>query len=174
MSLFVTELQCSRLEAVDLRLVMTRERFLQRWAAPSAMFMFEDTDTRNEVYGLLSGLHRLGADVKGSSTLQRGSLLEGKGAWLLHAQSAWVHGKVSNLEYLLYLNFAAGRTFNDLAQWPVFPWVLKDYTSRSLDLENEEVFRDLSKPMGALGHPQRLLEARCGIVTPSNALIAGM
>ena len=29
-----------------------------------------------------------------------------------------------------------------------FPWVLKDYTSEELDLENEEVFRDFSKPVG--------------------------
>jgi factor associated with neutral sphingomyelinase activation len=76
-------------------------------------------------------------------------------------QNAWVQGKVTNLEYLLYLNFAAGRTFNDLAQWPVFPWVLKDYMSEKFDLENDEMFRDLSKPMGALGHPNRLSEARC-------------
>ena len=124
------------------------------------MFLFEDQSTREEAHKLLSKLDDLGADVKGSSALQRGSLLEGKGTWLLHVQNAWIHGKVTNLEYLLYLNFAAGRTFNDLAQWPVFPWVLKDYVSEKLDLENEEVFRDLSKPMGALGHPMRLAEAR--------------
>jgi hypothetical protein len=30
--------------------------------------------------------------------------------------SAWQQGKVSNFDYLLYLNLAAGRSFNDLAQ----------------------------------------------------------
>ena len=29
-----------------------------------------------------------------------------------------------------------------------FPWVLKDYTSDTLDLEDEAVYRDLAKPMG--------------------------
>jgi hypothetical protein len=43
----------------------------------------------------------------------------------------------------------AGRTFNDLTQYPVFPWVLADYTSEDLDLEDPATFRDLSKPMGA-------------------------
>jgi hypothetical protein len=36
-----------------------------------------------------------------------------------------------------------------LTQYPVFPWVLADYTSEELDLTRPEVFRDLSKPMGA-------------------------
>ena len=42
----------------------------------------------------------------------------------------------------------AGRTFNDLTQYPVFPWVLADYTSEELDLTNPRTFRDLTKPMG--------------------------
>jgi len=33
----------------------------------------------------------------------------------------------------------------------VFPWILSDYTSAHLALEDERVYRDLSKPMGALG-----------------------
>ena len=37
-----------------------------------------------------------------------------------------------------------------LSQYPVFPWVLADYTSSELDLTNPSSFRDLSKPMGAL------------------------
>ena len=35
------------------------------------------------------------------------------------------------------------------------PWVISDYTSLELDLNNPEVYRDLSKPMGAL-NPERL------------------
>jgi factor associated with neutral sphingomyelinase activation len=77
---------------------------------------------------------------------------------------AWQLGKISNFDYLLYLNLAAGRSFNDLAQWPVFPWVLKDYSSSKLDLSDEGVFRDLCKPMGAQT-PSRLevFRQRCGM-----------
>jgi Beige/BEACH domain len=32
----------------------------------------------------------------------------------------------------------------------VFPWVLQDYTSAVLDLLDPAVYRDLSKPIGAL------------------------
>lgn len=52
------------------------------------------------------------------------------------------------------LNTLAGRTYNDLTQYPVFPWVLRDYESEELDFTSPETFRDLSKPMGALS-PRR-------------------
>jgi WD40 repeat protein len=49
----------------------------------------------------------------------------------------------------MLVNNLAGRTFNDRTQYPVFPWVLADYTSRELNLDDPATFRDLSKPMGA-------------------------
>jgi hypothetical protein len=41
----------------------------------------------------------------------------------------WQRGEVSNFNYLMYLNTMAGRTYNDLSQYPIFPWILKDYDS---------------------------------------------
>lgn len=38
-----------------------------------------------------------------------------------------------------------GRTYNDLNQYPVFPWVLTNYDSEELDLTVPGNFRDLSK-----------------------------
>ncbi|KAJ5723570.1 hypothetical protein N7488_001605 [Penicillium malachiteum] len=64
------------------------------------------------------------------------------------ATRKWVRGEISNFHYLMLINTLAGRTFNDLTQYPVFPWVLADYTSEELDLTNPKSFRDLSKPMG--------------------------
>ncbi|KAJ5280382.1 hypothetical protein N7478_005754 [Penicillium angulare] len=64
------------------------------------------------------------------------------------ATRKWVRGEISNFHYLMLINTLAGRTFNDLTQYPVFPWVLADYTSEELDLSNPKSFRDLSKPMG--------------------------
>lgn len=47
----------------------------------------------------------------------------------------------------MQLNKLAGRTFNDLMQYPIFPFVLSDYTSQSLDLHAEKTFRNLRKPI---------------------------
>lgn len=65
------------------------------------------------------------------------------------ATVAWQERRISNAEYLMILNTLAGRTMNDLAQFPVFPWVLADYDSTDLDLERASTFRQLDKPMGA-------------------------
>jgi len=67
----------------------------------------------------------------------------------------WQQRQISNFEYLMQLNTIAGRTYNDLTQYPVFPWILADYKSASIDLNDETVYRDLSKPVGAL-NPKRL------------------
>ena len=59
------------------------------------------------------------------------------------------------------LNKLAGRSFNDLMQYPIFPFILSDYISSSIDLNSPSVFRfelllvylkkfysrNLSKPM---------------------------
>lgn len=58
-------------------------------------------------------------------------------------------GEISNFQYLMHLNTLAGRSYNDLMQYPIFPWVLADYASEELDLTSSITFRDLSKPMGA-------------------------
>ena len=64
------------------------------------------------------------------------------------ATKKWIKGEISNFQYLMVVNTMAGRTFNDLTQYPVFPWVLADYASPELDLNNPRTFRDLTKPMG--------------------------
>jgi hypothetical protein len=61
----------------------------------------------------------------------------------------WANGEMSNFQYLMQLNTLAGRSYNDLMQYPIFPWVLADYESDTLDLTNPATFRDFSLPMGA-------------------------
>ena len=38
-----------------------------------------------------------------------------------------------------------GRTYCDLNQYPVFPWVLKNFDSSTIDLKDHTNYRDLSK-----------------------------
>jgi len=53
----------------------------------------------------------------------------------------WQRGRVTNFEYLMFLNREAGRSFKDLTQYPVFPWIIQDYSSPTLDLSNPAVYR---------------------------------
>ena len=86
----------------------------------------------------------------------------------------WRHGLIDNYSYLSYLNDAAGRSLSDLTQYPVFPWVLKDYTSQTLDLEDAAAYRDLSKPVGALD-ADRLegFRERCASLEPESRFLYG-
>uniref|UniRef100_A0A1J3I2E2 WD repeat and FYVE domain-containing protein 3 n=1 Tax=Noccaea caerulescens TaxID=107243 RepID=A0A1J3I2E2_NOCCA len=76
---------------------------------------------------------------------------EGSRLFKLMAKSfskRWQNGEISNFHYLMHLNTLAGRGYSDLTQYPVFPWVLADYDSESLDLSDPKTFRKLHKPMG--------------------------
>lgn len=70
---------------------------------------------------------------------------------------AWANREVTNFEYLMRLNTIAGRTYNDLGQYPIFPWVLADYESDILNLRDRNSFRDLRWPVGAQNAKQREL-----------------
>ena len=61
----------------------------------------------------------------------------------------WSNGIISNFSYLMLLNTLSGRTYNDLSQYPVLPWVISDYTSETINLSNASVYRDLSYPIFA-------------------------
>ncbi len=68
---------------------------------------------------------------------------------------AWANREISNFEYIMRLNTIAGRTFNDLGQYPIFPWVIADYSSEVLNLRDRRTFRDLRWPIGAQDEHQR-------------------
>ncbi|KAM4591197.1 lysosomal-trafficking regulator isoform 2-T4 [Odontesthes bonariensis] len=59
----------------------------------------------------------------------------------------WGSGQITNFEYLTHLNKHAGRSFNDLMQYPVFPFILRDYISETIDLQDPTIYRNLSKPI---------------------------
>ena len=71
--------------------------------------------------------------------------------WKTMLTSRWQAGRLTNFEYLMHLNALAGRSFHDLTQYPVFPWILSDYTSEELNLDDPSIYRPLDKPMGAIG-----------------------
>ncbi|XP_072959658.1 BEACH domain-containing protein C2 isoform X2 [Typha angustifolia] len=69
----------------------------------------------------------------------------------------WARWEITNFEYLMELNTLAGRSYNDITQYPVFPWIIADYSSKNLNLGDPATFRDLSKPIGAI-NPDRLMK----------------
>ncbi|PIO60824.1 Beige/BEACH domain protein, partial [Teladorsagia circumcincta] len=118
------------------------------------MFAFADQETvRNVVYQL----PRVGVGVKYGLPQSRKTSLMTPRQLFKHSDMClkWQKREISNFDYLMFLNTVAGRTFNDLNQYPVFPWILTNYSAEQLDLNVAANFRDLSKPIGALSESRR-------------------
>lgn len=121
------------------------------------LLVFPDRPTRDQVYdALINSATTLTTSTEDSiDGMQRDAKLEKEGlfAGLIPGgrtvTQRWEAGELTNFEYLMQLNTLAGRSYNDLNQYPVFPWVLADYTSETLDLSDPSIYRDLTKPMGA-------------------------
>ena len=66
----------------------------------------------------------------------------------------WKKYQISNMELLMWLNVFGGRSYNDISQYPVIPWVLADYSRNELtekDInEDKTLYRDLSLPLGMI------------------------
>uniref|UniRef100_A0A803TLZ6 LPS responsive beige-like anchor protein n=1 Tax=Anolis carolinensis TaxID=28377 RepID=A0A803TLZ6_ANOCA len=144
----------------DMRSIFSRRYLLQNTALEifmanrvSVMFNFPDPATVKKVVNCLP---RVGIGTSfGLPQTRRISMATPR--QILKASNMtqrWQHREISNFEYLIFLNTVAGRTYNDLNQYPVFPWVITNYESEELDLTLPSNFRDLSKPVGAL-NPKR-------------------
>ncbi|OHS98487.1 hypothetical protein TRFO_35079 [Tritrichomonas foetus] len=73
------------------------------------------------------------------------------------AQYLWANGEIFTYTYLCMLNRYGKRLTADYTQYPVFPWIVADYTSTSVNqiINNSSTYRDLSLPIGQL-NPDRL------------------
>ena len=85
---------------------------------------------------------------------------------------SWKDWEISNFEFIMWINIYGNRSYNDLSQYPVFPWLIVNYEdpiieeskpteSKSDKKQNneeeiekefipEEKYRDLKLPMGML------------------------
>ena len=68
---------------------------------------------------------------------------------LEQATDKWSNGFINTYSYIMILNTLSGRTYNDLAQYPVYPWILNDYSSDIIDLREASSYRDFSYPIYA-------------------------
>ena len=68
---------------------------------------------------------------------------------LEQATEHWSNGYIDTYSYIMILNTLSGRTYNDLDQYPVYPWILQDYSSDIIDLKNVDSYRDFNYPIYA-------------------------
>lgn len=155
--------QCSKFNYEDIREVHKRRYLLQ----PMALEVFSGDGRnyllafprkiRNKVYqrflsfatGLADSAQQSVAGQKRTANVEQTASLLSSLIGETSVTQRWVRGEITNFQYLMHLNTLAGRSYNDLMQYPVFPWILADYDSEKLDLTEPTTFRDFTKPMGA-------------------------
>jgi hypothetical protein len=60
----------------------------------------------------------------------------------------------------MFLNIEANRSFNDISQYPIFPWIIHEYGTK-FDLNDKTMFRNLSLPIGVINkHRNKRLKVK--------------
>ena len=135
----------------------------------------------NEINSKFKSYRRISDDLKDpkdnfDNIIGYGNLLKHK-IVLSKIISKWKEWKITNFEMLMWLNIFGNRSYNDISQYPVFPWILSNYedplksnkiirkqkekkNENENDNENEDddddnvlidyYYRDLSLPMGMM------------------------
>ena len=102
----------------------------------SYYFNFKNASVRNQIYDEIS------------SRLQKSKIS------IDNIITKWKKYEISNMELLMWLNIFGGRSYNDLSQYPVVPWVISDYTKKELKEEelnkDKTIYRDISLPLGMI------------------------
>ena len=97
----------------------------------------------------------------------RKTIMKKKCVYISEKVENWKKWKISNFEFLMWLNIYSNRSYNDISQYPVFPWTLTNYedplqkeieqieliNKKNPDSSNELIdysYRDLSSPIGMI------------------------
>ena len=69
----------------------------------------------------------------------------------------WRNYKISNFEYLMWINIYGNRSYQDISQYPIFPWLLINYESKKFEtlISKSQNIRDLRLPIGMLYFDQK-------------------
>ena len=66
---------------------------------------------------------------------------------------SWIIDKISTYQYLLYINKFSSRSFNDINQYPIFPWIFRESSLGSYRNRNKiPKYRDLRYPISMKGN----------------------
>ena len=63
----------------------------------------------------------------------------------------WKNNKISTLEYIMWINIFGNRSYKDIAQYPVFPWIIDDYKTKTFEeIKENDCIRNFKIPMGMM------------------------
>ena len=151
---------CIEIKYTDMRYILFRNYFYQETACEIYTFSnksyFLNFKDNNELQKFISNIlnHELFRpikceDFKGKKVLgyEKTSDAKAKSFKVKKLMEEWQNNNISTLQYIMWLNIFAGRSFNDVTQYPVVPWLITNYEKDEL---SQEDFRNLSIPVGMM------------------------
>ena len=136
-------------------------------------FKFEDdrSSVLKEIYNKLDEPIPIIDDLKDSKTqniigyenglIQKKKGIKIKSFNLSKLVKSWKNWEISNFDFLMWLNILGNRSYNDMSQYPIFPWTLINYED-PLQVEQEvliekdkekENFRTISMALPEMQNP---------------------
>ena len=87
----------------------------------------------------------------------------------------WKTNKISTLEYLMWINIYANRSFRDISQYPVFPWLLINHEYKTCDdlMKNMEL-RNFNYPMGLLSIDEKSKNRQEGYIETYKIMVGNL
>ena len=113
-------------------------------------FKYEDerTSVLNEILNKLDGPIQIIDDLKDpkldciigyeNGAIQKQKNMKKKVIKLSKIVKSWKNWEISNFEFLMWLNIFGNRSYNDISQYPIFPWILINYEDPLKVKQNEE------------------------------------
>ena len=83
--------------------------------------------------------------------------MKNKTYYISSKTESWQNYNISTLEYLIWINIYGGRSFNDLNQYPIYPWIITNYSSKEIYKKD---FRSLNIPIGMLETDEKAIERK--------------
>lgn len=59
------------------------------------------------------------------------------------AREEWRKWSISNFHFIIFLNIAGNRSFNDISQYPIIPWIISEFTKKinsHFPIQNSEIY----------------------------------
>jgi len=149
----VKEWPLETIEEVQMRRYIFRKSALEIMLTDGSTLLFNFTETdAEEISSTIARFKKNKCpNLISYGTLDPRKIVEKSGI-----TKKWLNYEISTFEYIMRLNALSGRSYKDLTQYPVFPWIISNYVAEVLKMNNPSLFRDLTKPLGALGNQERI------------------
>ena len=78
----------------------------------------------------------------------------------------WKNSQISTLEYMMWINIYGNRSFRDISQYPVLPWIIDDYKTKTFqDIYKNDCIRNFNLPMGMMALDEKGKERQEGYIS---------